>query len=128
MSHFKNTTLNHVIIMGRKTFESIGHPLPKRTNIVLTHNQQFCANNVLVYHDINKIIQDYNQKIAYVIGGKEIYLAFAAHADQLIVSKIKKKYNCNISMKFDFTPFKLTKIIKSSLFDIEYYSRRSYGQ
>jgi dihydrofolate reductase len=126
MAHFRNTTLNHVVIMGRKTFESIGHPLAKRTNLVLTHNLDYHVENVKIYHDVNQVVKDYYNQIVYVIGGKEIYLAFAKVANQLIVSKIKRKYNCNVYMNFDFTQFVLTKTISFPLFDIEYYSCKAH--
>lgn len=73
---FKKTTLNHHIIMGRKTFDSIGRPLPKRTNIVITRNPFFVASGVIVVNSLEEalLIADKNEETeAFIIGGGTIY-------------------------------------------------------
>src|SRR5690625_3351531 len=57
LKYFKETTTGHTIIMGRKTFESIGRPLPNRNNIVLTRNQAEFPQSVKVIHDLHTIYQ-----------------------------------------------------------------------
>lgn len=77
MQNFKNLTLNHTVIMGRKTFESIGKPLPNRENIVLTRNKEYQANNCIILHSLNEVMEhSKNKDEVFVIGGSEIYKMF----------------------------------------------------
>lgn len=74
--YFKRRTLNHHIIMGRRTFESIGHPLPKRTNIIVTRNPFFIASNCLIASSVEEalsIAHENGETEAFIIGGGEIY-------------------------------------------------------
>ncbi len=78
MKFFKETTQNHIVLMGRKNFESIPEkfrPLPNRLNCILTKNQDFRAANCLVFHDIHRCIQEFQEdnRTLFVIGGGEIY-------------------------------------------------------
>jgi len=79
MKFFKETTLNGVVIMGRKNFESIPHkyrPLPNRTNIVLTRKKDYNADGALVYNSIEEALdhcRDEEYASVFVIGGGEIY-------------------------------------------------------
>ncbi|NJN78565.1 MAG: dihydrofolate reductase [Saprospiraceae bacterium] len=73
---FKQTTMNHCIIMGRKTFDSIGKPLPKRTNIVITRNPFFVASGVIVVSSLEEalmIADESGETEAFIIGGGTIY-------------------------------------------------------
>lgn len=81
LEFFKNTTINKIVVMGRKTYNSIGGPLKNRLNIVLSQNTNFNPINpdVLVYNSIYKLINDLakmENKEIYVIGGQEIYNQF----------------------------------------------------
>ena len=69
LKHFKALTLEKTVLMGRKTFESIGRPLPQRRNIVLTRDSSFAADGVEVVHDLQDALED----DLFVIGGGEIY-------------------------------------------------------
>lgn len=76
LKRFKQLTLGHPIIMGRKTYESIGKPLPGRTSIVITRSPNYEAEGVLVVDSLEKAIDTARQKEAeeaFVIGGGEIY-------------------------------------------------------
>lgn len=76
LKYFKRRTLNHHILMGRKSFESIGRPLPKRTNIVITHNPFYLASNCLVVPSLEeglRLAEENGEEEAFVIGGGEIY-------------------------------------------------------
>lgn len=57
MAYFKRVTMGKPVIMGRKTYESMGRPLPGRTNIVITRNQEWAADGVVVVHDLDAAIQ-----------------------------------------------------------------------
>lgn len=76
LKYFKLTTLNHPIIMGRKSFESLGRPLPRRTNIVITRDMYYAATGVLVCHHLTEALSmayEVNPEAAFIIGGGEIY-------------------------------------------------------
>jgi dihydrofolate reductase len=76
MKFFKNTTWGMPVIMGRKTYESLGKPLAGRTNIIITHKQDWQPQGVFVVHDIQEAMVaagDTDAKEAFIIGGGEIY-------------------------------------------------------
>lgn len=78
LQFFKRTTLGHPVIMGRKTFRSIGRPLPKRTNIVLTRDPFFTATGVVVVHSVREALAHpavTEAEEAFIIGGGELYRA-----------------------------------------------------
>lgn len=91
MRHFMRTTLGHTVIMGRKQFEAMGKPLPKRTNVVLSHNPSFVANGAIVVHTLDEAIavaRDAGDDEAMVIGGAEIYALALPRADRLYFTLI----------------------------------------
>lgn len=93
--HFKRTTFGHTIIMGRKTFESIGRPLPDRNNIVITHNKQWQHVNVKKATSLQEAIKFTNNTKAFIIGGAQIYTAAIPLATHLIVTRINKHFTCD---------------------------------
>ncbi len=89
---FKRTTLNHSILMGRKTYESIGKALPKRQNIALTRNTSFQAENIKVVHSIEdayKYCQHSNCEQLFIIGGGEIFKEFLPLAQLLYITEVE---------------------------------------
>ena len=124
ISHFRKTTLNHTILMGKNTFLSIGKPLPKRENIILSKSLNgFKYKDVKIFDDYQEIIDKYKNSsdIVYVIGGKQIYDLFIPLSSKLIVSKLKQSYSCDIFMDNNFDNFSILKIENYSDFDIYYY-------
>jgi dihydrofolate reductase len=76
LQFFKRTTLGHPVIMGRKTFRSIGRPLPKRTNIVLTRDPFFTATGTVVVHSLREALGHpavTEAEESFIIGGGELY-------------------------------------------------------
>jgi dihydrofolate reductase len=76
LRRFKRLTMGHHIIMGRKTYESIGKPLLGRTMVIITRQQDYQAENCLVVHSLNEAIQLVRRKAeteAFIIGGGEIF-------------------------------------------------------
>ena len=74
--HFKKTTMGHHIIMGRHTYISIGRPLPKRTNIILTRNPFYVVQNCLIAHSVQEALElafDNGETEAFIIGGGKVY-------------------------------------------------------
>lgn len=95
LAHFKRTTSGHPIIMGRKTFDSIGRPLPNRRNIVITRNAgwQHTGVEAVTSLDAAKALVGDNQ--AFIIGGAQIYTDTVGQVDRLIVTKIDKSFDCD---------------------------------
>ena len=94
LKRFKELTLNHNVVMGRKTFESIGRPLPKRTNIILTSDIKYSHEGVLVVNDFNaakNLINKLGERV-FIIGGSSVYKLFQSEANELIITHIDKDY------------------------------------
>lgn len=92
---FKRKTSHHPIIMGRKSLEALGKPLPNRTNIIITRNQDFKAQGVTVVHTLNDALtqaRTVNQNEIFVIGGAEIYAMALPVATTLYLTEIHKAY------------------------------------
>lgn len=89
LKFFKRTTSGHPIVMGRKTFESIGRPLPKRRNIVLTRDRSWTADGVEVIHAPEELaaLPGLEGQV-FIIGGAEIYQAFSSITDDWLVSHV----------------------------------------
>lgn len=89
LQHFKSITSESTIVMGRKTFESIGRPLPNRRNIVLTRDITFKAEGVEVVHSLDEILTLSNQvSDLFIIGGGEVYTLFLPYADKLYITLV----------------------------------------
>lgn len=120
MEFFKTTTLNKIIIMGRKTFDSIHHPLPKRLSIVISRNKHTHISDKVIFVSsikealikAKKYTSQYNKEI-FIIGGGEIYKQSLHLVKRIYITRIDYNYNCdafypNIPEK----EFKLTNTIK----------------
>ena len=84
LRHFKTITSGHPILMGRKTHESIGRPLPNRTNIVITRNHAYHADGCLVVKSIDEAIEEakkLQQNEIFIIGGAEVYKQLLPHIE-----------------------------------------------
>lgn len=89
LQRFKALTLGHPIIMGRKTWESLGRPLPGRHNIVITRNPGYCAQGATVVASVAAAIAACaNEEAAFVIGGAEIYAQTLALAQRMELTEI----------------------------------------
>lgn len=89
LKHFRALTSGHAIIMGRRNHESIGKPLPQRTNIVLTRDPAYCAPGCVVVHTIEDAIAAAGKDPEiFVIGGSEVYRQTLGVADRLYLTRI----------------------------------------
>jgi len=98
---FKNTTMGHPIIMGRKNFESIGRALPGRTNIVLTRNPNFTAEGAIKAGSLKEsfdIAQKTGTEECFVIGGAEIYKEALPFCQKLYITRVHGVFEGNIFM------------------------------
>ena len=96
---FRQTTTNQVVIMGRKTLESLpgGKPLPNRTNVILTRNEDFQDPDVLVAHSVQEALDLAQEKGAdiYIAGGSEIYEQMLNYCDEAYVTFIDYAYQAD---------------------------------
>ncbi len=97
LKRFKKLTKGHTIIMGRKTFESLGRVLPNRKHIVLTHNPDYFVDdeNVEIVNslDVKKYIEDEEEH--FVIGGALIYNMLINFCDRLYITKVEKEFDAD---------------------------------
>lgn len=102
LKRFKKLTTNHIVIMGQKTFESIGNALPNRYNVVISDDPKFAATGCCVVNSIEKAIETFQfnttdqwlglDEEAFVIGGGSIYKQFLPYANKLYITRI----NCEL--------------------------------
>lgn len=106
MKHFRETTSGHPVIMGQKTFESLGkapdgtlgRPLPNRRNIVLTLDKEFKRDGVEIYYSIEELEKALGETLdkdeeAFIIGGGQIYKLFIDKADKLYITQVNASFS-----------------------------------
>lgn len=91
MKHFKEVTTGHPVLMGRKTFESIGRPLPNRRNIVITRDMNYQADGIEVVHSLDEALEQSKntEEEIFVIGGGEMYKQALPFADKLYLTFVE---------------------------------------
>ncbi len=93
LQHFKKLTLGHPVIMGRRTWESLGRPLPGRENIVVTRRAGYAAAGARIAASLEAAVAlCAGAPVAFVIGGAEIYAAALPRADGLVLTEIDADY------------------------------------
>lgn len=88
MKYFRETTKGHPVIMGRKTFESIGSPLPNRKNIVITRDRDYTHQGIEVVHSLVEAMSLFNKEEIFIIGGAEIYKQAMPLASRLYITHV----------------------------------------
>lgn len=125
LEFFKRITTGHPIVMGRKTYESIGRPLPKRRNIVLSRAPGWSAKGADVIHDpadLAKLPGMHGE--VFIIGGAEVYAAFMPVLDEILVSHVFKDYEGDTAFPAFESDFPESEIIEThDLFEVRRYSR-----
>ena len=114
LKRFKKLTSNNLIVMGRKTFDSIGRPLPNRKNIVLSKNLNLEIDGVEVFNSPDEVISLYKEipekKDMYIIGGTFVYKLFLEYCDYLYITYVDKNFEGDAFFpKIDWKAWKLTK-------------------
>jgi dihydrofolate reductase len=92
LKYFKKVTTGHHVIMGRNTFASIGRPLPNRTNVIITRDPFFVANDCLVAHSVHEALEiafDNGESEAFIIGGGQIYGESLPFWDKLYLTEVE---------------------------------------
>lgn len=98
LAYFRRRTWGKPIVMGRKTYESIGRPLPGRDNIILTRDRDFKAEGCLVVHSVDELLRLQEKDLAsnadevMVIGGGEIYRLLMPMADKMYITRIDAEF------------------------------------
>jgi dihydrofolate reductase len=102
LKNFKKITSGHCVIMGRNTYESIGRPLPNRTNIILSRNKDYNVKGCIVLNSLSDALT-YSGKLgeeeAFVIGGQAVYNAAYDIADKLYLTKVNASPSGNAFFK-----------------------------
>lgn len=88
LAHFKNITTENTILMGRRTWESIGRPLPNRLNVVLTRQKDYIANGATVIHSLDELGTIETVGTIFIIGGGELYKNTLDRVDKIHITRI----------------------------------------
>lgn len=95
LKFFKRVTMGHPIVMGRKTFESIGRPLPGRENIIITRNPSYHSESCIVFYDLQEFLNYCNKNFDeefFVIGGAEVFKQLLPNAERLYITRIHEQF------------------------------------
>lgn len=110
LARFKELTIDHPVIMGRKTYDALpekNKPLPERKNIVFSKNLEK-KENIFVARTIEEALELTEKKDSYVIGGKEIYELFLPYVSKMEITKVHKYYEGNVFFpEIDWNKWKL---------------------
>jgi dihydrofolate reductase len=94
LAFFKRTTMGHPIVMGRKTWESIGRPLPGRRSVVVTRDRAFAAAGADVVHSLDEAVTlCAGSDEIFVIGGAQLYAEALPRADRLLLTEIHADFD-----------------------------------
>jgi dihydrofolate reductase len=124
--NFKKTTLGHTIVMGEKTFESIGRALPGRKNVIMTLLEDYKADGVTFIHSLDALVDmAKGDEEVFVIGGATIYKLALPHADKLYLTLVKTKIDGDaffpeIDLEKDFKVVKESELLFSDKQGLHY--------
>lgn len=95
LKYFREITMGSPVIMGRKTFESIGFPLPGRRNIIMTRDENYSVDECEIVHSLEEVLHSFSgqEKEAFIIGGAEIYRLFLPYTDKLYLTFIDHEFS-----------------------------------
>ena len=96
LKFFKKTTSGHTVIMGRKTFDSIGKPLPNRRNIVISRNSELKIEGTEIYHSILEALNNCKgEKEVFIIGGAEIYKQAEPFTNKFYITQVHHHFDAD---------------------------------
>ncbi|MCX7841889.1 MAG: type 3 dihydrofolate reductase [Clostridia bacterium] len=93
LAYFKKVTMGHKVIMGRKTFESIGKPLPGRSNVIISRDRDYKAEGCTIVNSIDEAERLCVDEEAFIIGGAQVYEMFIDRADRLYITFIDEAFD-----------------------------------
>jgi dihydrofolate reductase len=93
LRRFREITMGHCVLMGRKTYESIGKPLPNRENVILTHDKSYEVPNCKVIHSVAEALEIFPECPGeiFIIGGGEMYKLFLPYANNIYLTQVEAK-------------------------------------
>lgn len=131
LKHFKDLTIENIVIMGRSTYESIGKALEYRENLVLTRNSNYKLEDALVFHNIDEILAYVKEKKeeVFVIGGSQIVDLFLPYCNEAIITKILEHrpadtYLHNFDLDDDFEITNESEIFEENKIKFKYVTYR----
>lgn len=127
LKRFKQITTGHCIIMGRKTFDSLGRALPNRTTIVITRNKLMAVENVVFVEDLKQALltaRKLNEVHCFVIGGAQIYSQALAYADSLDITHVHDSFEADVF--FPPIDLKVFQQIKNEVFQKDETNKFNY--
>jgi dihydrofolate reductase len=95
LKHFRTITTGHTVIMGRKTFDSLGKPLPNRVNWVVTRNPNWNHPGVRAFTDLHAAIEACQEEVCMILGGAEIYRQALPLADRMELTHVKGDFDAD---------------------------------
>lgn len=127
LKYFKKVTLNKAVLMGYNTYlsivNSLGHPLSKRKNYVLTEEKKLPLGGIIV-NDLDSLIDEYKNDELFIIGGKMVYTNLLPKADKLYLTRIPGTHIGNVYFPtIPFDEFRLIDSIKQEHLTFEIYER-----
>lgn len=121
MKHFRETTRGKIVIMGRKTLESMNGPLPKRRNLILTRDQSYRCEGVEVFHSLEEVLGQLKsenlpkEEEVFICGGGEIYEQAMPFINRLILTIIDKEIDGHAFFpEINWNEFEIEKEVQSS--------------
>jgi dihydrofolate reductase len=120
---FKRTTVGHVVLMGRKTYESLGKPLPGRENWVVSGHP---LAGVRVIHDLDEIAEPRDGREIFLIGGAKLYAALLPRCAELLLTLVKREISGDVLFPSFEDAFCLEEVLQTSeQLEIRRYKRRA---
>lgn len=92
LNHFREITMGHPVVMGKKTWLSIGRPLDGRINIILTHDKYFSIPGCIIVNSIEQILTAYTSQEIFVIGGAEVFKQFLPLTSKIYLTRILHEF------------------------------------
>jgi dihydrofolate reductase len=127
LKHFRAVTRGNTVVMGRRTFDSIGHPLPYRTNVVVTRDPQWKYDGVFAAGSVDEAIElakDFDGDVM-IIGGAQIYAAAMSRADAQILTEVRlSPEGDTLYPDFDRNAWQETKRESHEGYDFVWWERR----
>ncbi|MEO1956456.1 MAG: dihydrofolate reductase [Methylophilaceae bacterium] len=105
LKRFKALTMGHYVVMGRKTYESLGRLLPGRTTVIVTRNTDYSVEGAVVVHSVEQALEAcYGDDEAFLIGGAQLYEQGLAYADKLYMTEVHADFEGDAFLpSFDLT-------------------------
>nr|WP_275984129.1 dihydrofolate reductase [Paenibacillus hamazuiensis] len=95
LAYVKKLTMGHTLLMGRKTYESIGKPLPGRKNVVMTQRTDYRPEGCEVVHSVEEALERYRNDELFIFGGAEIFKLFLPYAERMYITEIAHRFEAD---------------------------------